>query len=381
MLTDVSTEMVASVVPLYLLTRLDLSFTSFGALDATLQLTVVGVGLLVAVVADRTRRHRSVAFGGYLTSAGSKVAVVASAAMLPWMLVADRFGKGVRTAPRDALIAATAGPGAQGRAFGVHRALDTAGALLGPVLAFVLLSAWPGRYDVIWVAAAAIAVVGLVSFITLVEPVDGVRAPHRDGAIAARGTVTGLLAQRSFRMIAAVAFLGGVAGIGESFVLLVLRQRFTVSAAAFPLMLAGASVAYLLLALPIGRWSDRHDPLRMVVVGVAILPLTSAALLTDLTRFPTIVLALALLGASGAVLDAVMAVVVVRSVPRGVRAIALALVAASAAAGRWCGITTFGAVWDRSGRSAALGVAVALGGCCAMAVALLVHRTKRATRT
>lgn len=362
MTTDISTEMVASVVPLYLLTRLDYSFARFGALDASLQLSVVMLGLIGAILADRFRCHRALAGLGYGGSAVAKIGLALSGGSLPVMLLGDRVAKGVRTAPRDALLADCSGPGHRGRVFGVHRSLDTAGALIGPLVAFALLSLRPGRYDVVWVASAAIAVIGVLIFALLVET----PASRSETGFATRpsapgiGSLTRTALSPQLRRIWMVAFLAGTAMIGDSFVLLVLRQRFDISTSMFPLLLSGASIAYLALAFPIGVLADRMNPNVVLLAGLMILPLIYGVLLAHLGRAFTVVVVLVLVGSSTAALDGVLVVVTTKVVGPEFRAGALAVVAVGMAAGRWFGTASFGFVWSTRGRSTALIWAAAL---------------------
>lgn len=356
MTADISTEMIAAVVPLYLLTRLDYSFARFGALDASLQLSVVLLGLMGAILADRFRRHRALAGLGYGGSVVAKIGLALSAGSLPLMLLGDRVAKGVRTAPRDALLADCSGPGHRGRVFGIHRSLDTAGALIGPVVAFALLSRRPGRYDMVWVASAAIAVISVLIFMLLVEPPvnlpEDVLATRR--ATPGIGELTRAALSPQLRRIWLVAFLAGTAMIGDSFVLLVLRQRFDISGSMFPLLLSGASVAYLTLAFPIGALADRRNPNVVLLAGLMLLPLIYGVLLAHMGRAVTLVLVLVLVGSSTAALDGVLVVVTTRVVGPEFRAGALAVVAVGMAAGRWFGTASFGFVWSTRGRSTAL---------------------------
>jgi nitrate/nitrite transporter NarK len=143
LLTDISAEMVTAVLPLYFVLTLHLSPIAFGIMDglytgATALLRIVG-----GYVADRLRRRKAVAAVGYGISAVAKLALAAaaSAPVIGAIIVADRAGKGLRTAPRDALISLSVPESLLGRAFGVHRAMDSAGAFAGPLVALAVLSA------------------------------------------------------------------------------------------------------------------------------------------------------------------------------------------------------------------------------------------------
>jgi hypothetical protein len=143
--------------------------------------------LLAGVAADRKGRHKPVAVAGYAISAVCKLALLlvgSSLAALSAVVYADRVGKGIRTAPRDALISLSVHPKALGAAFGVHARMDTAGAMLGPLLAFGLLAAAPRRYDAIFVVSFCFAIVG----VAVIDAAGARRARRaRRSALAARG--------------------------------------------------------------------------------------------------------------------------------------------------------------------------------------------------
>ncbi|HEX8866660.1 MAG TPA: MFS transporter, partial [Lentzea sp.] len=142
LLTDVSAEMVTAVLPAYLVLGLHLSVLQYGALDGLYTGATALTRLLGGWVGDRTRRHKLTAGLGYALSAACKAGLLfagRSALAIGGVLVVDRMGKGLRTAPRDALIALSVPEKSLGRAFGVHRALDSAGAFAGPLVAIGVL--------------------------------------------------------------------------------------------------------------------------------------------------------------------------------------------------------------------------------------------------
>ncbi|MYS09312.1 MFS transporter, partial [Streptomyces sp. SID6041] len=153
LVTDVSSEMVTAVLPLYLVLGLGLSPLQFGLLDGLSTGATALVRLLGGATADRGGRHKAVGGIGYALSACSRLGLLLAGGATGWIaaaLAADRLGKGVRTAPRDALITLHSPPEHLGRAFGTHRAMDTTGALLGPPAAFALLWATADAYDAVF---------------------------------------------------------------------------------------------------------------------------------------------------------------------------------------------------------------------------------------
>ncbi|MFJ5302913.1 MFS transporter [Streptomyces sp. NPDC088350] len=170
LITDISSEMVTAVLPLYLVTTLGFSPLGFGALDGVYN----GVSALVQLVgghlSDRVRNHKLIAGLGYGLSALCKplLLLAGSIGTLGTVLALERTGKGLRTAPRDAMISLSTAPENQGRAFGVHRAMDTTGAMLGPLAAFFILRAATDGYDAVFGVSACVAALGVLVLVLFV---------------------------------------------------------------------------------------------------------------------------------------------------------------------------------------------------------------------
>ncbi|HEY3477799.1 MAG TPA: MFS transporter, partial [Streptomyces sp.] len=170
LITDVSSEMVTAVLPLYLVTGLGLSPLGFGLLDGVYNGFSALVRLVGGHLADRGGRHKPVAAFGYALSALCKPLLLAvhTLPLIGAVLAADRTGKGLRTAPRDALISLSSTPQTRGRAFGVHRAMDTTGALLGPLVAFLILRQAAEGYDAVFTVSFCVAALGVVVLLLFV---------------------------------------------------------------------------------------------------------------------------------------------------------------------------------------------------------------------
>ena len=170
--TDISSEMVATILPLYLVYTHGLSLLQFGVVDGLYLGAAAFVRIAAGIVGDRRQRHKQVAAFGYGLSAVCKLAFLAVGPL--WtafgaIVLADRTGKGIRTAPRDALISLSSKPEQLGTAFGVHRALDTTGAMIGPLLAFGLLALTPLDFKSVFVVSFCFAIVGLAIITLFVE--------------------------------------------------------------------------------------------------------------------------------------------------------------------------------------------------------------------
>ncbi|WP_112679717.1 MFS transporter [Micromonospora saelicesensis] len=391
LITDVSAEMVAAVLPLYLVLGLHLSPVAFGVLDgvhtgATALLRVVG-----GFAADRFRRRKLIAGVGYALSAVAKLGLLLAGRSIPAIgavIAVDRIGKGVRSAPRDALITLSTPPEALGRAFGVHRAMDSVGAFLGPLAAFAVLLVVGQSYDAVFVTSfcvAALAVVVLVLFVR--EQPDGEAA---DGEAADGETndlkvsvreAFGLLRVGPARRLVLAAAMLGLATIGDGFVYLLLQRRMDLGLRWFPLLAVGTSLAYLLLAAPLGVLADRIGRLPVAIGGYTALGATYLLLAGPVDGWPLIALALTLYGAFYAATDGVLIALAGPVLPARLRTTGIALVQTGQALAYLVSSVLFGLAWQAWGPENAIrAAAVAVAGVLVGTLLLLVSPSRPTTR-
>ncbi|SDS72906.1 Major Facilitator Superfamily protein [Friedmanniella luteola] len=382
LLTDVSSEMVTAVLPAYLVLGLHLSVAQYGALDGLYTGATALTRLAGGHLADRFRRRKLVALVGYGLSAVSKLGLLGASGALGIgaVIAADRTGKGLRTAPRDALIAGSVAERDLGQAFGVHRAMDAVGAFLGPVAALALLAlAGTGDYSVVFVGSLCAGLLGLVVLVLFVREPAAVQADPAPGAepvLSAPGRVRAreLLHAGAFRRLCVVAALLGLVTVGDGFVYLVLQDRDDLPVRVFPLLAVGTSLAFLLLAVPLGRLADRVGRWPVVVGGYGCLLGVYLLLSTDAGP---LWLVLALYGAFYAATDGVLSALAVPLIPEALRTTGLALLQTGQALAYVVSSVVFGLLWQNAGVAVACltaaAVAVLLLPCCA----LLLHRPGR----
>jgi MFS family permease len=372
MMTDVSSEMVNSVVPLFLTFQLGFSRLQLGVFNGAYQALAALTALFGGALADRYRRYKEVAAIGYGVSAATRLGLLAArSAWVPatGMLYADRAAKGLRTAPRDALISYSAVPGHTGEAFGVHRALDTAGALGGPLLAFAILSAIPGGYSSIFRSSFWIALVGfalLMLFVRNPAPVSTKTPRH---TISVRSAL-GLLGRSDYRRLVCAGAALSLVTIADAMVYLSFQQRTSMTTRFFPLLYVGTALAYLTLALPMGRLADRIGPTRVFLGGQALLVLVDAVLLKTDPGSIALIVMLGALGTYYAATDGILAVIATGILPDDQRASGLALLDGIMALMAFAASIIFGALWEWEGVTFV--VTVFLGGLLVTLVAALL---------
>jgi MFS family permease len=372
MLTDISSEMVSTVLPLYLTVQLGFSPLAYGLVDGLYQGVTVLVRLGGGVVADRSGRPKAVALVGYATSAVAKLALLpaTSVGAISAVIAVDRAGKGVRTAPRDALIAASS-PGPElGRAFGVHRSLDTTGAMIGPLLAFVMLAAVPSGYDAVFVTSFSFGLLGvavMAAWVPDLRLVSGVA----DAAPAVSGvSLPRLLRQPAYHRALAAAGLLAAVTVSDGFLYLVLQRRTDLAPELFPLLFVGTALVYVLCATPVGRLADRVGRRRVFLAGhLALLGAYLCAGGIDAAGLATAG-CLALLGLYYAATDGVLSALTTPMLPETLRSSGLAAMQTVTAGGRFAAALVFGLAWTALGPRGAL-----LAFCVALAVVLPVGAT------
>jgi MFS family permease len=368
MLTDISSEAVTAVLPIYLTAVVGLTPLAYGFVDGLYQGVSALVRILGGWLSDRGDHPKWVAFSGYALSAVTRLALIPAQGVgsVTAVLTVDRLGKGLRTAPRDALIAASSPLASLGQAFGVHRALDTTGAMIGPLLAFGILFVVPGDYRSVFVVSFAAAVVGLAVLLFFVPDLRPARAAAEPDQPMPRPSLR-ILANRRFGALVAAAGLLGVLTVGDGFIYLTLYENDGLPAHYFPLLYVGTNFAYLALAVPLGRLSDRVGRRHVFVAGhVALLAayLYAAGLLAGPAATVSCLL---LLGAYYAATDGVLAAMTGHLVSPVIRASGIATTQTVVAAARFVSSLAFGLLWTLVGQDAALLVVAA-----ALAMALPV---------
>lgn len=361
--TDISSEMVAAVVPLFLTMQLGFSPAAFGLFQGAYELANALLRVVGGVIADRTRRPKETAATGYGISTLTRGGLVGSALIglpaVPFLLV-DRLGKGLRTGPRDAMISLATPPQSWGTAFGIHRSLDAAGALLGPVLAFLILALAPGSFDSIFVVSFCFGLVGFGVIATRVRNPVVVPSSQSGSVGAAFGAH---LRNRAFRRIAVLGAGLGLFTIGDAFVYLVIwdtsQAQTTVGVSGFgiewfPLLFVGTALAYLASATPLGRLADRWGRARVWVLGQLFLAAAYGALLLHPTSAAGIIAVLVLLGLYYGSTDGVLPALAATVIPEDLRSGGLALLTTVVALARMVAAIGFGLIWDRFGADGAV---------------------------
>ena len=360
LLTDISSEMVTVVLPLYLVLSLNFSPLSFGIIDGLQAGGSALVRLVFGYFADRFRRPKEVAVLGYALSALARFGLLlgSSWTAIAGLIVIDRLGKGIRTAPRDAMISLSSSKEDLATSFGIHRAMDTAGAMLGPLIAFGILMVAPAAFDAVFVVSLCFALLGVGVIALFVR-----HQPAAKGITEAKPVNLG----EAFRLVRApglgLLMMAGaglaVATISDGFIYLALQRRLDFEFGYFPLLFVGTALTYMILAVPAGRLADRIGRPVVFIGGYAILLAAYAILLLPSMGVFEIAMCVALIGGYYAATDGVLAAMASAILPTELRSTGLALLSTVTSIARLVSSILFGLLWTWQGMTVAASIFMA----------------------
>lgn len=358
MLTDVSSEMVATILPLYLVFSLGANPLALGAIDGTYRGAAALVQVVSGFVADRRRRPKQVAEAGYGISAVGKVALVAAGNTIGGIgaIVAfDRIGKGIRTAPRDALISLSSSKAGLATAFGVHRAMDSAGAMLGPLIAFGILLAAPARFDAVFVVSTLFAVLGVAVLVLAVQGRPK-RAPRVDDGTPPPSlrAALGLLRDRRIVVLLIAAAVLSLTSVSDAMLYVGLQRKIDFEPAVFPLLYVITAVAFMGLAIPVGQLADRVGRVPVLLAGYALLFVVYGALLMSSLGYGLLIVSLLALGGYFAATEGVLSAIAGAILPEELQASGLGILTTVVNVGNLLSSLLFGALWLELGLARAV---------------------------
>jgi len=369
---DISSEMIHSLLPMFLVTTLGASAMAVGAIEGIAESTALVTKVFSGVLSDYLGRRKGLALFGYGLATLTKpiFATASTTGVVLGARVLDRIGKGVRGAPRDALVADITPPGVRGAAFGLRQSLDTVGAFLGPLLAVALMLVWANDFRaVFWVALVPGSMAVALLWFGVREPK---RAPGEGRSNPIRRESLGRLGA-AYWWVVAVGAVFTLARFSEAF--LILRAMDGgMPVALVPLVMVAMNVVYAASAYPLGRLSDRVSHTGLLAAGLAVLIAADVVLATG-NHWIVVVAGVSLWGLHLGVTQGLLAAMVAGAAPADLRGTAygffnlmsgLAMLAASLLAG---------VLWDRLGASYTF---YAGAGFCAAALVVLALGRGRA---
>jgi len=346
LLMDISSEMIHSLLPLFLVGTLGASALIVGLIEGLAESTALIVKVFSGALSDYLGRRKGLALFGYALGALTKplFAMAPTTGIVLTARLLDRIGKGVRGAPRDALVADIAPPEMRGAAFGLRQSLDTVGAFLGPLLAVGLMLLWANDFRaVFWVAV----IPGLMAVALLLF---GVREPERHVGQKRTNPIRRENLKRLSRGYWWVVGVGAVftlARFSEAF--LVLRaQQSGIAVALVPLVMVAMNVVYAASAYPFGKLSDRMSQKKLLALGLVVLIAADLVLALD-DHWTTVLAGVALWGVHMGMTQGLLATMVADTAPADLRGTAFGFFNLVSGVAMLIASVVAGLLWDSLG--------------------------------
>jgi MFS family permease len=348
MLMDISSEMIHSLLPMFLVGTLGASALTVGLIEGVAESTALTVKVFSGTLSDYLGRRKMLAVCGYALGALTKplFAIAQTAAIIFTARFLDRVGKGVRGAPRDALVADIAPVKMRGAAFGLRQSLDTVGALLGPLLAVGLMLSWANDFRaVFWVAV----VPGLLAVFLLQF---GVREPERQvGEKRANPIRLENLKRLSgtYWWVVGIGAVFALARFSEAFLVLRARQA-GIPVAYVPLVMVAMNLTYAGSAYPFGKLSDRMNHGTLLSLGLMVL-VAADLVLAATCHWAAVFLGISLWGVHMGMTQGLLATMVADTAPVDLRGTAYGLFNLVSGIAMLIASAVAGLLWDRFGAS------------------------------
>ena len=346
MLADISSEIIHSLLPVFLVSVLGASALTVGLIEGVAEATAMIVKIFSGTLSDYLGRRKLLAVIGYGMSALIKplFAVASSTGVVLTARVLDRVGKGIRGAPRDALVADIAPAQVRGAAYGLRQSLDTVGAFVGPLLAVGLMLLWADDFRaVFWVAV----IPGVLAVAVLLI---GVREPERKSGSRGTNPIRWSNLRRlssSYWRVVVVGAIFTLARFSEAF--LVLRaQQGGMPIAWVPLVMVAMNVVYAASAYPFGKLSDGMSHTKLLALGLVVL-IAADLVLAQSNQWGVMLLGVALWGLHMGMTQGLLATMVADSAPADLRGSAFGFFNLVSGAAMLVASVVAGALWDQFG--------------------------------
>ena len=363
--TDTASEAIYPLLPLFLTRVLGAGAVSLGIIEGAAEAANSVLKIISGRLSDRWNRRKAIVVAGYSLSSAIRP-LIALAGSWPQVLgirFFDRVGKGIRGAPRDALLAAAATPGTRGRVFGFHRAMDHAGAMLGPLLASLFLLLYPGEYRTLFLltivpGAVAVALMARVRDVRMPPAPPASRGEGREGERGAAQPGNWRRLPRTLYVFLVVLLIFALGNSADAFLLLRLAD-LGVSPVLIPVLWAAHHAVKAVMSVVGGIRSDRVGRRRVIAVGWVVYAAVYAgfALTTSLTW---LVLLFLCYGLYYGFAEGTEKALVADLAPADLRGTAFGLYNAVLGAGALLASVVFGLIWSAAGAAAAFGAGASL---------------------
>ena len=372
LLMDISSEMIHSLLPLFMATTLGASALTIGLIEGGAEATALMVKIFSGMLSDYMGKRKWLAVTGYALAAITKpvFAIASSSSAILGARLMDRIGKGIRGAPRDALIADIAPPHLRGAAFGLRQSLDTVGAFVGPLIATGLMLIWANDFRAIfWVAV-------IPAFLAVALLILGVKEPERDANIKPVNPIQRKNLVRlssTYWWVVAIGAIFTLARFSEAF--LVLRALDSgMTLALIPLVMVLMSLVYAASAYPFGKLSDNMSHIKLLVFGLLVL-IAADLVLAHSKHWSMVLIGVTLWGLHMGMTQGLLATMVADTAPTDLRGTAYGFFNLLSGIAMLIASVVAGILWDQLGAAFTF-----YAGAAFCLIALLVISIKNSSR-
>lgn len=348
LLMDISSEMIHSLLPLFMATTLGASALTIGLIEGGAEATALMVKVFSGMLSDYMGKRKWLAVTGYALAAITKpvFAIANSSSAILGARLMDRIGKGIRGAPRDALIADIAPLHLRGASFGLRQSLDTVGAFVGPLIATGLMLLWANDFRaVFWVAV-------IPAFLAVALLILGVKEPERDANIQPVNPIQRKNLVRlssTYWWVVSIGAIFTLARFSEAF--LVLRaQQSGMTLALIPLVMMLMSLVYAASAYPFGKLSDNMSHVKLLVLGLLVL-IAADLVLANSKHWSMVLIGVTLWGLHMGMTQGLLATMVADTAPADLRGTAYGLFNLMSGIAMLIASVVAGILWDQLGAS------------------------------
>ncbi len=348
LLMDISSEMIHSLLPLFMVTTLGASALTVGIIEGLAESTALIVKIFSGALSDFLGKRKGLAVVGYTLGALSKplFAIAPTMSFVITARLVDRVGKGIRGAPRDALVADLSPPAIRGAAFGLRQSLDSVGAFLGPLIAALLMLLWANDFRAIfWVAT-------IPAFMAVALLIFGVKEPKSAGLEKRTNPISKANLARlptSYWWVVGIGAVFTLARFSEAF--LVLRaQEGGMLLALIPLVMVAMNIVYAASAYPFGKLSDRISHKALLAAGLAVL-VAADIVLASSNHWATVLAGVALWGIHMGMTQGLLASMVAATAPADLRGTAFGFFNLVSGIAMLVASVLAGFLWDKMGAS------------------------------
>lgn len=374
--TDFSTEMILGVLPTFIVNNLGASRAILGVIEGSSELTSYVFRMIAGTLSDKFRKRKIFVLIGYGLSTISKPFFAVASSWLDAFIIraVDRVGKGVRTAPRDALIADSVSESISGKAFGIHRTIDQLGAIVGPLVAFAILQ----TMDIQAVFLLSL-IPGAIAVMILIFFVKEVAIKKLASTTTIVGNIQGLVKEnKTFVILTIITGIFSLGAFNYSFVLLIATDS-GIDQSFIPIVYAIINIAHTIIGIPAGILADKIGKEKVLLMSYGIFAISTMFMIVSINNISLAYLLAVIFGLYVGISETVQRAIIPKYVPTELRGTAYGLYSLVIGVCFFASNITFGFIWDNYDINMAVTYSISLSLCAIIGMIIFIKRYSQVT--